>query len=58
MTKFKLAKDATLVLASDFPGDAPRNLRLMFQPGGGNQETAPSLRIENTVLGEVIQVTA
>jgi hypothetical protein len=30
MTKFKLANDATLVSASDCPGDAPRNLRLIF----------------------------
>src|SRR5713101_7943057 len=46
VTKFKMAAGATAVLASPLPGDAPRNLRLMFNRAVETTETAPRLRIE------------
>jgi len=46
VTKFKLADNAALVLASPLPEGAPRNLRMMFSKAVETKETSPRLRIE------------
>jgi hypothetical protein len=46
VTKYKLAKDATYVLAGTLPEGAPRNLRMMFSRAVQVTEGSPRLRIE------------
>jgi hypothetical protein len=46
VTKYKLAKSATMLLAATLPEDAPRNLRTMFQKAVQIVEDSPRLKIE------------
>jgi hypothetical protein len=46
VTKFKLAADATALLAGKLPEGAPRNLRQLFSRAVVLKEGAPRLRIE------------
>ena len=46
VTRYKLAEDATAVLANHLPSDAPRNLRMMFSRAVQTKESGPRLRIE------------
>jgi hypothetical protein len=47
--KYKLAKEATLLLAGTLPENAPRNLRMMFSRAVEVKESGPRLRIEKLV---------
>jgi hypothetical protein len=46
VTKYKLAKTATMLLSATLPEDAPRNLRVMFQKAVQIVEDSPRLKIE------------
>lgn len=46
VTKYKLTKSATLILAGTLPEEAPRNLRMMFSRAVSITEGSPRLRIE------------
>jgi hypothetical protein len=46
VTKYKLAKGATMLLAGTLPEDAPRDLRRMFSRAVSVTEGSPRLRIE------------
>lgn len=52
VTKYKLAKSATMLLAQPLPEDAPRNLRVMFSKAVQIVEDSPRLKIER------VEVTA
>jgi hypothetical protein len=46
VTKYNLAKGATMILAGTLPEDAPRNLRMMFSRAVEVSEGSPRLRVE------------
>jgi hypothetical protein len=46
VTKYKLAKTATMLLAAPLPEDAPRNLRTLFSRAVQIIEDSPRLKIE------------
>lgn len=46
VTKYKLAKSATMLLAAKLPEGAPRNLRTMFSQAVQIVEDSPRLKIE------------
>ncbi len=46
VTKYKLAKSATLLLAASLPEEAPRNLRALFAKAVQIIEDSPRLKIE------------
>jgi len=46
VTKYKLAKSATLLLSATLPEDAPRNLRVLFSKAVQIVEDSPRLKIE------------
>lgn len=46
VTKYKLAKSATMLLAATLPEEAPRNLRAMFARAVQIVEDSPRLKIE------------
>lgn len=46
VTKYKLAKSATMLLSSTLPEDAPRNLRVLFSKAVQIVEDSPRLKIE------------
>jgi hypothetical protein len=46
VTKYKLAKSATMLLSGTLPEDAPRNLRILFARAVQIVEDSPRLKIE------------
>ena len=46
VTKYKLAKSATLLLSATLPEEAPRNLRVLFSKAVQIVEDSPRLKIE------------
>ena len=52
VTKYKLAKSATMLLAATLPEDAPRNLRTLFARAVQIVEDSPRLKIERVEVPE------